>query len=1076
MNNLKCNEVISASAGTGKTYQLVNRYIKLLAVGAKPESIIALTFTKNAAGEIFDRIINEIISSIENFEKTKTNFNMFASKSSKDVFNILRSVVQNMHKLQIGTFDSFFVKIIKLFAFELGLPSDVDIINERMTEKIRENVLKKILWNVGTEKARRDFLEEFKKATLGREEKRFFDMFHNFVKQYHSLYLVAPDENKWGQETTIWPQGKFLRNNADNIPELAKELKKLIGMNENLKEKQKLKILEFIDMLSGFKYENKIPKELNTVLSNFLVAFLDIENGSAVLNVEGAKFKIPNEECEKFSILLRNFAKIAIDAKLNETRGIYGLLKKYEESYNKIIRSVGFITFADIPFILSPDEINARSYTLSSEFSTETNRLYMDYRLDSRFDHWLIDEFQDTSSTQWDIIKNLIDEIMQDSSGKRSFFYVGDRKQAIYGWRGGQVDMFNAIFHTYEKEFANISWRELNKSFRSSLQVIETVNRTFGKLEQIEALSDTVKSRWKWQQHIPKEKNKDGSPAKNGYAAFLQMKQRDENETKDKVFDIKNKAKLIIEKIQKISPLKKGLSVAILVGKNDTGTVIAEELQSAGIKTALEGHFRLTDNPVIPAFLSLIKFAAHPGDNFAWQHLLMTAFSELLTVDKESLCASVLTTIYEAGFEKTIEIWREKLKNEAGVDFDEFSTRRLDQFITAARLFDVLGEKNCIEFISYIENYEIPGEKVDDAIQIMTIHKAKGLQFDIVFMPELSRQTSSIKADLTGIQLKLDRQTLRPEWLIFLPKRDIAVLDPTLKNLIVELDEQASYESLCVLYVGMTRASEALYMIADPPIKGESKLFHIQDILLKTLAEGRKSQKTTEKYEILYECGEESCFDTYELRKEVLVPEKRRIIQLNYSKKLESKSPSKYNSEESSLGSMFSLNRNYSRELGLALHSLFEKIEWIEDCKLENILDEYRSEKRFSTQIENEAIEIFLKTIESCEIRNALSRPVGICELWREKQFELILNGEWISGQFDRVVIIKDKSGKPSCATILDFKSDKLKSQKEIIDEVEEHRPQLLLYKKSLASLIKIPESQISLQLALIRNGSLQIL
>jgi ATP-dependent helicase/nuclease subunit A len=76
-------------------------------------------------------------------------------------------------------------------------------------------------------------------------------------------------------------------------------------------------------------------------------------------------------------------------------------------------------------------------------------RLYIDYRLDCKLDHWLLDEFQDTSDLQWEVLRNLADEILQDASGQRSFFYVGDVKQAIYGWRGGNARLFGKILEQY---------------------------------------------------------------------------------------------------------------------------------------------------------------------------------------------------------------------------------------------------------------------------------------------------------------------------------------------------------------------------------------------------------------------------------------------------------------------------------------------------------------------------------------------------------------------------------------------------------------------------------------------------
>ena len=73
----------------------------------------------------------------------------------------------------------------------------------------------------------------------------------------------------------------------------------------------------------------------------------------------------------------------------------------------------------------------------------------MNFRLDSSYDHWLLDEFQDTSRLQWQALRDLVDEVIQSDSGQRSFFYVGDTKQAIYAWRGGDPRLFDEIADFY---------------------------------------------------------------------------------------------------------------------------------------------------------------------------------------------------------------------------------------------------------------------------------------------------------------------------------------------------------------------------------------------------------------------------------------------------------------------------------------------------------------------------------------------------------------------------------------------------------------------------------------------------
>ena len=103
--------------------------------------------------------------------------------------------------------------------------------------------------------------------------------------------------------------------------------------------------------------------------------------------------------------------------------------------------------------IQSP-EVDRKSASLDgarvlSREAADDRRLFIDFRLDAEIDHWLLDEFQDTSFGQWSVLRNLIDEAVQDPTGARSFFYVGDVKQSVFAWRGGDPRLFREIFNHY---------------------------------------------------------------------------------------------------------------------------------------------------------------------------------------------------------------------------------------------------------------------------------------------------------------------------------------------------------------------------------------------------------------------------------------------------------------------------------------------------------------------------------------------------------------------------------------------------------------------------------------------------
>ena len=134
----------------------------------------------------------------------------------------------------------------------------------------------------------------------------------------------------------------------------------------------------------------------------------------------------------------------------------------------------------------------------------EDARHLIDFRLDARYDHWLLDEFQDTSQPQWQAIHHLIDEVMQDTEGNRSIFVVGDSKQSIYGWRGGEPRLFDDLRDYYGDLFAE--W-DMDVSYRSSGHVLDLVNTVcdLSASRWAEVFPAESIKRWNYHQHIPAE-------------------------------------------------------------------------------------------------------------------------------------------------------------------------------------------------------------------------------------------------------------------------------------------------------------------------------------------------------------------------------------------------------------------------------------------------------------------------------------------------------------------------------------------------------------------------------------------
>ena len=159
---------------------------------------------------------------------------------------------------------------------------------------------------------------------------------------------------------------------------------------------------------------------------------------------------------------LKNIFNYHIQRSTETTQGTYKILEIYNQAYDKLVRQFGKVTFSDLIHILNPKSSLSPFHGLDH---TVKEQLY--YRLDARYDHWLFDEFQDTSRKQWEIIEDLVDEAIQDTD--RTAFFVGDTKQSLYLWRNSDDRLFQSICDYYQNtiEYPNQAFKVLSFSTRN---------------------------------------------------------------------------------------------------------------------------------------------------------------------------------------------------------------------------------------------------------------------------------------------------------------------------------------------------------------------------------------------------------------------------------------------------------------------------------------------------------------------------------------------------------------------------------------------------------------------------------
>ena len=692
---------IIANAGSGKTHRLTTRYIELLERDVPAEHIVALTFTRKAAGEFLDAIFNRLLQASGSDLEARSlarEIGMPRLTAARCVSH-LRQLVEKLPVLTLGTLDSFFGRILRAFPFECGIAREVTIIDDHLQGVLRRQVLTEVFRaQLRDNKDFAEFLELIRQQNRNREGRDVSRALDQAVELLHERFLLTPADKPWGNASTIWPQGSPLLG-ASDIPALAGEFEReLFRLHANMearhREEWKARLREIGALQSGSPASDK--------LITFALRSLDPSPdktwpGHFSLSPNKAAFRFPNSLRDSVAALGRAILRLELLGRLNRSRALYRLLARFEGRYQEQVRDNGQLTFLDVAGLLAT---GAGACWGAKSFDS-LSRQEMNFRLDSSYDHWLLDEFQDTSRLQWQALRDLVDEVIQSDSGRRSFFYVGDTKQAIYSWRGGDPRLFDEVADYYNASGTDrIDTSEaLDISYRSAPEILDAVNSTFSpqhvqRLASILELSQEVLERWRsaWRHHEPCK----SSP--QGYFAWRPIDIPLE-ESKS-VLD-EEAARLIHE----VNPLAQGWSCAVLVRTNNRILSVIEALRRAGLPATSEGRiFPCHDSDVAAALLALLRFISHPTDAFSSGHLQMTPLATFVDKDLDIFRRSALARIRETGFHGLLAHLIQKL------DLAEkpFAQARVEELLMAASEFDIAwqGRAGLDEFISFAREFE----------------------------------------------------------------------------------------------------------------------------------------------------------------------------------------------------------------------------------------------------------------------------------------------------------------------------------------------------------------------------------
>jgi exodeoxyribonuclease V beta subunit len=695
----------SASAGSGKTFALSVRYISLLFMGESPNAILAATFTNKAAAEMRQRVVDSLRSLGEN-EAFLDAIVVQTGFSREELFTKQPEVLARFlaSSSYIVTLDSFFSGILRSASLELGLEPDF-VTKEQGEEELEKHFLDEVQGN--------GLLSNLVKLAMDIEDKRFgkiFELMQNFYKADPLLPNQKESSiNVSGQEEKC----EALRLTMINVLTEAGAAARCMG-----------------------QFETKSIKEL------FAKGLFEKET----LGEHSWFKKVANDEIEEIYASLKSALSKWAEAKE------YIVLKNLFHIYDYYKNAV--ITNAKGSGVLTFDDLSYFTYRLLHE---SMSKEFLYFKIDAKFKHILLDEFQDTSTLQFLLLKPLIDEIFagHGQSEFKSFFYVGDTKQSLYRFRGGVEELFDKVAENYDVDIL-----PMDTNYRSSKNVVEQVNRWF---------EDTMEG-------YTAQKSK--PDASEGYVEVL--------ESEELISEAVAQAKKLLDLGVSVD------KIAFLVHTNKDGQSLQEACEHDGIHTLLKTSSSLKNVPKIAALVAMSEYLFY-GEKIDAQSMLLKVSKTLEEIDLSWFSA----------FMSPLQVV-DRLVREFGYFNDDMNILKLLEFASAFSDIPTFVEEFKSSSIAVASN-SVHGAK------IMTVHGSKGLEFEyVILLDKLTRK----KSDTSALVYHYNDNLYIDQILYRTKGREN--FDENYAQIMEERKSSALKDSKNVLYVALTRAVEGLIVIRKP--------------------------------------------------------------------------------------------------------------------------------------------------------------------------------------------------------------------------------------------------------------------
>lgn len=894
--------VIKASAGTGKTYRLSLEYIANMICGINYENIVVMTFTKKATAEIKDRIfefLENIIFEKNEYKSLEMSLNdIFGIEKDKINKKVLEEkyleMIKNKEDVRIYTIDGFTSQIFRnTIAPYLGIYRFETLDTDR--PEFYNDILISIFKNP-------DYMKKFEFVFNELKENRRIETYLDFLKEIienRTKFILAKDY-KFPNKVIV---STIFTENLEDIFEIIENFSET--KNKELKAFFKKDDFEFYK-----KYKDIELKKLDPIEEKRQKIEMLLEDSKSVLNDTIWNSKAIGKNTETGILLQEHF---------NHFKEIFC---KYIFNEKLLPLQENIIELTHIIFKICDDKKKSdkalthndvTNYTYEFIYNDELGFVREDKVTDKfldliggKIDTIMIDEFQDTSILQWKILV-----LMMRST--KNIICVGDEKQSIYSWRGGEKQLFENL-----ESFINAEVEELDKSYRSYKEIIENVNNIFIKLDE----------NWKYS----KVNFRNDAEYQKGYFGYHI---REHSTIKDSNLDITEKVIENIIEVIKLGEIKNIGNACIIARTGKQLNEIAGRLNDENIPYTINSSATLLEHKGIDAIYKLIKYFSTKNTIYLIEFLR----SDLMNYTNEGI-KEYIDNIFQLGYLKVemfkndeqkmveliIELEKESLNINninAKEDFARnliSSLNLLEKYSSKSdtknifKFFNILKSYNNIqEFVNYIEeekdNLTQLSSEDSEAINLMTIHRSKGLEYETVFYYHNSITKKPNDTSKFKIYMDYDNKYEHiTEFFITLRKYE-NILKYTKYSDIDEKNRiKLEHEELNALYVGLTRAKKNMIIFLDIKSYRDGE---IKDKLALNLRGNYNSIYDYKIGDIIEKENENSQYVTYEYESKILD-----YIDNTEFSKLDMK---RYNGN-------IKLSDEFKRKVGLAIHYYFEHI------------------------------------------------------------------------------------------------------------------------------------------------------